>query len=122
MGPDAQAVAKLERSVLAGGGVTFAMDGSTGPAPVTSSNGEEPRVHVTGAERTVEALGDQRASSSLSTERATEITNRDQYDRSHCCQSEPGYSQIYPDGGCGGVTGDWDPVVDRKDKVDGREC
>ena len=37
-GPDALAVADLERSVLAEGGVVLAMDSSTGPAPITSSN------------------------------------------------------------------------------------
>jgi nucleoside-diphosphate-sugar epimerase len=37
-GPDAQAVAELERSVLAEGGVVRAMDSSTAPAPITSSN------------------------------------------------------------------------------------
>jgi hypothetical protein len=34
-GPDAQAVAELERSVLAEGGVVLAMDSSTGPAPIS---------------------------------------------------------------------------------------
>ena len=59
MGPDAQAVAELERSVLAEAALCFAMDSSTGPAPVTSSN--NPRnlgFTLTGAERTVEALGE----------------------------------------------------------------
>ena len=37
-------------------------------------------------------------------------------------KSEPGYRQIYPDEGCRIVKSDRDPLVDRKDKVDGREC
>ena len=37
-GPDARAVAELERSVLAEGGVVLRYGSSTGPAPITSSN------------------------------------------------------------------------------------
>ena len=70
-GPDAQAVAELERSVLAEGGVVLRYGQFYGPGTYNEQQPpEEPRVHIDrAAERTVEALANQRASSSLSTER-----------------------------------------------------
>jgi hypothetical protein len=58
MGPDAQAVAELERSVLAEGGVVLRY-GQLGPGTYNEQQPEEPRVHIDrAAERTVEALGE----------------------------------------------------------------
>ena len=59
MGPDAQAVAELERSVLAGGGVVLRYGQFYGPGTCSEQQQpEEPRFTLTGAERTVEALGE----------------------------------------------------------------
>jgi hypothetical protein len=69
-GPDAQAVAELERSILAEGVLWCDMDSSTGPAPITSS--DYPRnLGFTSTELPNEqwrSSARQRASSSLSTE------------------------------------------------------
>jgi hypothetical protein len=72
-GPDAQAVAELERTVLAEGGVVLRYGQFYGPGTYNEQQPpEEPRVHIDrAAERTVEAS--QRALSSLSTDRATAI-------------------------------------------------
>jgi nucleoside-diphosphate-sugar epimerase len=58
-GPDAQAVAELERSVLAEGGVVLRYGQFYGPGTYNEQQlPEEPRVHIDrAAERTVEALG-----------------------------------------------------------------
>jgi nucleoside-diphosphate-sugar epimerase len=57
-GPDAQAVAELERSVLAEGGVVLSYGQFYGPDTYNEQQPEEPRVHIDrAAERTVEALG-----------------------------------------------------------------
>ena len=74
-GPDAQAVAELERSVLAEGGVVLRYGQFYGPGTLTSSN--HPRnLGFTSTELPNEQWrrwASQRASSSLSTERATAI-------------------------------------------------
>jgi uncharacterized protein YbjT (DUF2867 family) len=59
-GPDAQAVAELERSVLAEGGVVLRYGQFYGPGTYNEQQPpEEPRVHIDRvAERTVEALGE----------------------------------------------------------------
>ena len=59
-GPDAQAVAELERSVLADGGVVLRYGKFYGPGTYNEQQApEEPRVHIDrAAERTVEALGE----------------------------------------------------------------
>jgi nucleoside-diphosphate-sugar epimerase len=58
-GPDAQAVAELERSVLAEGGVVLSYGQFYGPDTYNEQQPEEPRVHIDrAAERTVEALGE----------------------------------------------------------------
>jgi nucleoside-diphosphate-sugar epimerase len=59
-GPDAQAVAELERSVLAEGGVVLRYGKFYGPGTYNEQQApEEPRVHIDrAAERTVEALGE----------------------------------------------------------------
>jgi hypothetical protein len=59
-GPDAQAVAKLERSVLAERGVVLRYGQFYGPGTYNEQQPpEEPRVHIDrAAERTVEALGE----------------------------------------------------------------
>ena len=59
-GPDAQAVAELERSVLAEGGVVLRYGQFYGPGTYNEQQPpEEPRVHIDrAAERTVEALGE----------------------------------------------------------------
>ena len=59
-GPDAQAVAELERSVLAEGGVVLRYGQFYGPGTYNEQQpSEEPRVHIDrAAERTVEALGE----------------------------------------------------------------
>jgi nucleoside-diphosphate-sugar epimerase len=58
-GPDAQAVAELERSVLAEGGVVLSYGQFYGPGTYNEQQPEEPRVHIDrAAERTVEALGE----------------------------------------------------------------
>jgi nucleoside-diphosphate-sugar epimerase len=57
-GPDAQAVAELERSVLAEGGVVLRYGKFYGPGTYNEQAPEEPRVQIDrAAERTVEALG-----------------------------------------------------------------
>jgi hypothetical protein len=58
-GPDAQAVAELERSILAEGGVVVRYGQFYGPGTYNEQRlPEEPRVHIDrAAERTVEALG-----------------------------------------------------------------
>ena len=59
-GPDARAVAELERSVLAEGGVVLRYGQFYGPGTYNEQQQpEEPRVHIDrAAERTVEALGE----------------------------------------------------------------
>jgi nucleoside-diphosphate-sugar epimerase len=59
-GPDARAVAELERSVLAEGGVVLRYGQFYGPGTYHEQQPpQEPRVHIDrAAERTVEALGD----------------------------------------------------------------
>ena len=59
-GPDAQAVAELERSVLAEGGVVLRYGQFYGPGTYHEQQPPaEPRVHIDrAAERTVEALGE----------------------------------------------------------------
>jgi nucleoside-diphosphate-sugar epimerase len=59
-GPDAQAVAELERSVLAEGGVVLRYGQFYGPGTYNEQKlPGEPRVHIDrAAERTVEALGE----------------------------------------------------------------
>ena len=58
-GPDAQAVAELERSVLAEGGVVLSYGQFYGPDTYNEQQPDEPRVHIDrAAERTVEALGE----------------------------------------------------------------
>jgi hypothetical protein len=59
-GPDARAVAELERSVLAGGGVVLRYGQFYGPGTYNEQQlPEKPRVHIDrAAERTVEALGE----------------------------------------------------------------
>ena len=59
-GPDAQAVAELERSVLAEGGVVLRYGQFYGPGTYNEEQQPaEPRVHIDrAAERTVEALGE----------------------------------------------------------------
>ena len=58
-GPDAQAVAELERSVLAEGGVVLRYGQFYGPGTYHEQPPGEPRVHIDrAAERTVEALGE----------------------------------------------------------------
>ena len=59
-GPDAQAVAELERSVLAEGGVVLRYGKFYGPGTYNEQQPpEKPRVHIDrAAERTVEALGE----------------------------------------------------------------
>ena len=59
-GPDAQAVAELERSVLAEGGVVLRYGMFYGPGTYNEQQPpKEPRVHIDqAAERTVEALGE----------------------------------------------------------------
>ena len=59
-GPDAQAVAELERSVLAEGGVVLRYGQFYGPGTYNEQQPPEgPRVHIDrAAERTVEALGE----------------------------------------------------------------
>jgi nucleoside-diphosphate-sugar epimerase len=58
-GPDAQAVAELERSVLAEGGVVLSYGQFYGPDTYNEQQPEEPRVHIDrAAELTVEALGE----------------------------------------------------------------
>jgi hypothetical protein len=59
-GPDAQAVAELERSVLADGGVVLRYGQFYGPGTYNEQQPpEEPRVHIDrAAKRTVEALGE----------------------------------------------------------------
>ena len=59
-GPDAHAVAELERSVLAEGGVVLRYGQFHGPGTYNEQHQpEEPRVHIDrAAERTVEALGE----------------------------------------------------------------
>jgi nucleoside-diphosphate-sugar epimerase len=59
-GPDALAVAELERSVLAEGGVVLSYGQFYGPGTYNEQQQpEEPRVHIDrAAERTVEALGE----------------------------------------------------------------
>ena len=59
-GPDAQAVAELERSVLAEGGVVLRYGQFYGPGTYNEQQPpKEPRVHIDrAAERTVEALGE----------------------------------------------------------------
>ena len=59
-GPDAHAVAELERSVLAEGGVVLRYGRFYGPGTYNEQQPpEEPRVHIDrAAERTVEALGE----------------------------------------------------------------
>jgi hypothetical protein len=59
-GPDAQAVAELERSVLAEGGVVLRYGQFYGPGTYNEQQPpEKPRVHIDrAAERTVEALGE----------------------------------------------------------------
>jgi nucleoside-diphosphate-sugar epimerase len=59
-GPDARAVAELERSVLAEGGVVLRYGQFYGPGTYNEQQPpEEPRVHIDrAAERTVEALGE----------------------------------------------------------------
>ena len=59
-GPDAQAVAELERSVLAEGGVVLRYGQFYGPGTYNEQQPpEEPRVHIDrAAERTVKALGE----------------------------------------------------------------
>jgi nucleoside-diphosphate-sugar epimerase len=59
-GPDAQAVAELERSVLAEGGVVLSYGQFYGPGTYNEQRQPgEPRVHLDrAAERTVEALGE----------------------------------------------------------------
>ena len=58
-GPDAQAVAELERSVLAEGGVVLRYGQFYGPGTYNEQRPpEEPKVHIDrAAERTVESLG-----------------------------------------------------------------
>jgi hypothetical protein len=58
-GPDARAVAELERSVLAEGGVVLRYGQFYGPGTYNEQRlPEEPRVHIDrAAERTVEELG-----------------------------------------------------------------
>ncbi len=57
-GPDAQAVAELERSILAVGGVVLRYGQFYGPGTYHEQPPGEPRVHIDrAAERTVEALG-----------------------------------------------------------------
>ena len=59
-GPDAQAVAELERSVLAEGGVVLSYGQFYGPGTYNEQQQPaEPRVHIDrAAERTVKALGE----------------------------------------------------------------
>ena len=59
-GPDARAVAELERSVLAEGGVVLRYGQFYGPGTYNEQQQpKEPRVHIDrAAERTVEALGE----------------------------------------------------------------
>ncbi len=58
-GPGAQAVAELERSVLAEGGVVLRYGRFYGPGTYSEQPPEEPRVHIDrAAERTVAALGE----------------------------------------------------------------
>lgn len=59
-GPDALAVAELERSVLAEGGIVLSYGQFYGPGTYNEQQlPEEPRVHIDrAAERTVEALGE----------------------------------------------------------------
>jgi nucleoside-diphosphate-sugar epimerase len=59
-GPDAQAVAELERSVLAEGGVVLRYGQFYGPGTYNEQRpSEESRVHIDrAAERTVEVLGE----------------------------------------------------------------
>jgi hypothetical protein len=58
-GPDAQAVAELERSVLAEGGVVLRYGRFYGPGTYNEQPPEVPRVHIDrAAERTVQALGE----------------------------------------------------------------
>jgi nucleoside-diphosphate-sugar epimerase len=59
-GPDAKAVAELERSVLAEGGVVLRYGQFYGPGTYNEEQTpEEPRIHIDrAAERTVEALGE----------------------------------------------------------------
>jgi hypothetical protein len=58
-GPDALAVAGLERSVLAEGGVVLRYGQFYGPGAYNEQAPVEPRVHIDrAAERTVEALGE----------------------------------------------------------------
>lgn len=59
-GPDAQAVAELERSILAEGGVVLRYGQFYGPGTYNEQQQPaEPRVHIDrAAERTVEALGE----------------------------------------------------------------
>ena len=59
-GPDAQAVAELERSVLAEGGVVLSYGQFYGPGTYHEQQlPEQPRVHIDrAAERTVEALSE----------------------------------------------------------------
>ena len=58
-GPDALAVAGLERSVLAEGGVVLRYGQFYGPGTYNEQPPVEPRVHIDrAAERTVEALGE----------------------------------------------------------------
>ena len=58
-GPDTQAVAELERSVLAEGGVVLRYGRFYGPGTYNEQPPEEPRVHIDrAAERTVEALNE----------------------------------------------------------------
>jgi nucleoside-diphosphate-sugar epimerase len=58
-GPDAQAVAELERHVLAEGGVVLRYGQFYGPGTYNEQQPEEPRVQIDrAAERTVEALGE----------------------------------------------------------------
>ena len=60
MGPMPRAVAELERSVLAEGGVVLRYGQFYGPGTYNEQQPpEEPRVHIDrAAERTVEALGE----------------------------------------------------------------
>jgi hypothetical protein len=59
-GPDAQAVAELERSIVAEGGVVLRYGRFYGPGTYNEQRPpEEPRVHIDrAAERTVAALGE----------------------------------------------------------------
>ncbi len=58
-GPDARAVAELERSVLAEGGVVLSYGRFYGSGTYSEAPPEEPRVHIDrAAEQTVEALGE----------------------------------------------------------------